>query len=261
MRRALRGSLASSVLATVRLLPSPEVKRLESAKATTGKASKGFTDEERAAMRERAQELKAAARRGPRAGKADGDSDVLAKIAEMQGPDRAMAKRRSTRSSKPARQRSRREPGTGCPRTPRTARSSASSKARRVQIQVSDVRPQRRGEARRRRHVADRLRAEGVDRRRREEDRRAREEGGELRSEPSDPRLGAGRGRSGVGRPEAAAARDRATRSPSFRFATWASRPRFGSGSARSRRRPASPFTATAGETALTSWSGFSAPP
>ena len=58
-------------------------------KRTTGKASKGFTDEERAAMRERVQELKAA----PRAGKADGESDVLAKIAEMPDGDRAMGKR------------------------------------------------------------------------------------------------------------------------------------------------------------------------
>jgi uncharacterized protein YdhG (YjbR/CyaY superfamily) len=65
----------------------------QSAKRTTGKASKGFTDEERAAMRERSQELKAAGRRGPRAGKADGESDVLAKIAEMPQPDRAMAER------------------------------------------------------------------------------------------------------------------------------------------------------------------------
>jgi uncharacterized protein YdhG (YjbR/CyaY superfamily) len=63
----------------------------QSARRTTGKASKGFTDEERAAMRERAQELKAAAR--PRAGKADGERDVLAKIAEMPKPDRAMAER------------------------------------------------------------------------------------------------------------------------------------------------------------------------
>ena len=63
----------------------------KSAQSTTGKASKGFTDEERAAMRERAQELKAAARRGAR--EADGESDVLAKIAEMPEPDRAMAKR------------------------------------------------------------------------------------------------------------------------------------------------------------------------
>ena len=64
-----------------------------SATTATGKASQGFTDEERAAMRERAQELKAAARRGPRAGKADGEHDVLAKIAEMPEPDRAMAER------------------------------------------------------------------------------------------------------------------------------------------------------------------------
>src|SRR6476659_116848 len=58
-----------------------------SAPTGTGKASAGFTPEERAAMRERAQELKAAAR------KADGESDVLAKIAEMPEPDRAMAER------------------------------------------------------------------------------------------------------------------------------------------------------------------------
>ena len=42
-------------------------------------------------MKERAQELKADARRGPRAGKADGESEVLEKIAEMSEPDRAMA--------------------------------------------------------------------------------------------------------------------------------------------------------------------------
>jgi uncharacterized protein YdhG (YjbR/CyaY superfamily) len=53
----------------------------------TGKKSKGFTAEERAAMKERAQELKAVAR------KADGEKDVLAKIAEMPEPDRSMATR------------------------------------------------------------------------------------------------------------------------------------------------------------------------
>ena len=58
--------------------------------ASTGKPSEGFTAEERAAMRERAQELKAAARRG--AAKADGESDLLAKIAEMPPADRAMAR-------------------------------------------------------------------------------------------------------------------------------------------------------------------------
>src|SRR5438128_10776828 len=65
----------------------------KSAKSTTaiGKTFKGFTDEERAAMKEHVQELKAAARSGPRADKADGESDVLAKIAAMPKPDRAMA--------------------------------------------------------------------------------------------------------------------------------------------------------------------------
>ena len=67
----------------------------KSAKSTTaiGKTFKGFTDEERVAMKERVQELKAAARRGPRADKADGESAVLAKIAEMPEPDRAIGKR------------------------------------------------------------------------------------------------------------------------------------------------------------------------
>jgi uncharacterized protein YdhG (YjbR/CyaY superfamily) len=67
----------------------------KSAKSTTAtnKKFKGFTDEERAAMKERAQELKAEGRRGPRADKEDGESAVLAKIAEMQGSDRAIAKR------------------------------------------------------------------------------------------------------------------------------------------------------------------------
>jgi uncharacterized protein YdhG (YjbR/CyaY superfamily) len=61
---------------------------------TGNKASKGFTDEEQAAMKERAQELKAEARRGPRADKAEaGESAVLAKIAEMPEPDRTMGER------------------------------------------------------------------------------------------------------------------------------------------------------------------------
>jgi uncharacterized protein YdhG (YjbR/CyaY superfamily) len=63
--------------------------RQKSAKSTTagGKTSNGFTAEERAAMKERAQELKAEAR------KADGESALLAKIAEMRGSDRVIAKR------------------------------------------------------------------------------------------------------------------------------------------------------------------------
>ncbi len=61
----------------------------KSAKRTTarGKASTGFTPEERAAMKERARELKAEANR------ADGEKALLAKIAEMPGPDRTMAER------------------------------------------------------------------------------------------------------------------------------------------------------------------------
>src|SRR5436190_24268721 len=56
----------------------------------TGNKPTGFTDEERAAARERVEEMKAEARRGSRA---DGESDVLAKIAALPQPDRAMAER------------------------------------------------------------------------------------------------------------------------------------------------------------------------
>jgi uncharacterized protein YdhG (YjbR/CyaY superfamily) len=67
----------------------------KSAKRTTGKnkSYEGFSDEERSAMKDRAQELKAAARRGARAGKADAESEVLAKIAEMQESDRTLGER------------------------------------------------------------------------------------------------------------------------------------------------------------------------
>jgi uncharacterized protein YdhG (YjbR/CyaY superfamily) len=65
----------------------------QKSKSTTAidKKSKGFTDEERAAMKERARELKAEARANK--DKAAGESAVLAKIAEMPEPDRAMAER------------------------------------------------------------------------------------------------------------------------------------------------------------------------
>jgi uncharacterized protein YdhG (YjbR/CyaY superfamily) len=74
---------------------SPKKDTRKPAKSTTaiGKKFKGFTDEERGAMKERLQELKAAARGSRRADKADGESAVLAKIAEMREPDRAMGKR------------------------------------------------------------------------------------------------------------------------------------------------------------------------
>jgi uncharacterized protein YdhG (YjbR/CyaY superfamily) len=57
----------------------------------SAKKSEGFTAEERAAMRERAKELKAEARQNKK--RAEGESDLLAKIAEMHEPDRAMAER------------------------------------------------------------------------------------------------------------------------------------------------------------------------
>jgi uncharacterized protein YdhG (YjbR/CyaY superfamily) len=65
------------------------------AKSTAAKVKtyEGFTEDERDAMKQRAQELKAAGRRGSRADKADGESEVLEKIAEMQEPDRAMCER------------------------------------------------------------------------------------------------------------------------------------------------------------------------
>ncbi len=68
---------------------SPQTSKQQSAKRTTAKrkASQGFTPEERAAMKERSKELKAAK------DKASGESEVLAKIAEMQDADRVMAER------------------------------------------------------------------------------------------------------------------------------------------------------------------------
>jgi uncharacterized protein YdhG (YjbR/CyaY superfamily) len=60
---------------------------------TTSATGKTFTEEERAAIKDRAQEVKAAARRGARADQAEGESDVLAKIAEFPKPDRALAER------------------------------------------------------------------------------------------------------------------------------------------------------------------------
>jgi uncharacterized protein YdhG (YjbR/CyaY superfamily) len=70
---------------------SPKKGTPKSAKTASavGKSSKGFTDEERAAMKERVQELKAEAR----GDKEDGEAAVLAKIARMREPDRAMGKR------------------------------------------------------------------------------------------------------------------------------------------------------------------------
>ena len=60
---------------------------------TTGGTTSQFSVEERAALKERAREVKAAGRRGARPGKANGEGDLLAKIAEMPEPDRALAER------------------------------------------------------------------------------------------------------------------------------------------------------------------------
>lgn len=67
----------------------------KSTKSSTavGKKYEGFTEEERAAMKERAEELKATTRRSSGSAKADGESEVLAKIAEMPESDRVMAER------------------------------------------------------------------------------------------------------------------------------------------------------------------------
>ena len=61
--------------------------------SATDETSEGFTAEERAAMKDRAKEVKAASRRGSRTNPADAESAVLAKIAEMPGPDRALGER------------------------------------------------------------------------------------------------------------------------------------------------------------------------
>jgi hypothetical protein len=122
-------------------------------------------------MRERARELKAEARRGPSADQADGERDVLAKIAEMPEPDRALARRLHAivEASAPAL-----SPKTwyGMPAYARDGKVVCFfQSAHQVQAQVRDARPQRPGEPRRRHHVADLLRADAVDRRRRGKDR------------------------------------------------------------------------------------------
>ena len=71
--------------------PAKPAKR--TAVTRTAKPPEGFTDDERAAMKERARELKGAARRSPRVARADGESEVLAKLAEMPEPDRVLGER------------------------------------------------------------------------------------------------------------------------------------------------------------------------
>jgi len=73
--------------------PKTDTQKTAKRATKTGKPASGFTEEERAALKERARELKAEARRGSQAKQADGEKDVLAKIAEMPNPDRTMAER------------------------------------------------------------------------------------------------------------------------------------------------------------------------
>jgi uncharacterized protein YdhG (YjbR/CyaY superfamily) len=75
------------------MTPKNSPRKPARATRTIERRSAGFTEDERAAMREHARELKSARSRGGRAGKADGEGEVLAKIAEMPEPDRAMAER------------------------------------------------------------------------------------------------------------------------------------------------------------------------
>lgn len=71
----------------------PDTKATSKRTSRAGKASNVWTDEERAAMQESARERKASSRRDPGEERAAGEQEVLAKIAEMAEPDRAMAER------------------------------------------------------------------------------------------------------------------------------------------------------------------------
>jgi uncharacterized protein YdhG (YjbR/CyaY superfamily) len=75
----------------ISMSPKKETQKSARSAAATDENSKGFTDEEKAAMKERAKELKAEARANKK--KEDGERDLLEKIAEMPEPDRAMAER------------------------------------------------------------------------------------------------------------------------------------------------------------------------
>jgi hypothetical protein len=148
----------------------------------TGNAVAGFMDEERAAMKTRVEELKAEARRGPRAKKADGEGDVIAKIAEMPESDRAIAERLHAMIKASAAARS---PKTwyGMPAYAKEGNIVCSFKvltSPRRDMQRSASAGQ--SESRRTNHVAGGVCVEGVDCRRRGKDRRTCEESSELRS-------------------------------------------------------------------------------
>lgn len=139
---------------------------------------KGFTEEERAAMKERAQELKAEGR--PRgAKKPDGESEVLAKIAQMQAPDRVMAKRLQAAIKAAAPDLAPRL-WYGMPAYSKDARSSVSSKRRRSSRQGTRPWASATWPTSTMVRCGQRIRAEEVRRGRRGEGLCAREKGGWL---------------------------------------------------------------------------------
>jgi uncharacterized protein YdhG (YjbR/CyaY superfamily) len=196
----------------------------KSAKNTTAKDKTydGFTDEERSAMKERAKELKTTVRRGSRASKADGESEVLGKIAEMQEPDRVLAERLYAviKASAPGI-----SPTTwyGMPAYAKDGKVVCFFQpAQKFKIEVRDAWLQRQREPRRRRHVAGLLRRDGADRHRRGKDRRAREESREL-SKPWGPSARAARAQPAGAGSGAADVAARQSRSSLSRWGTWTS--------------------------------------
>ena len=136
--------------------------------AATDKASEAFTAEERAAMQEHVREQKAAARRGPRDARAEGERDVLAKIAEMPEADRVLAERIHAIVTATAPDLS---PKTwyGMPAYARDGKVVCFFQSRgQVQGAVRDVRLQRGREPRRWLDVADGVRPDEADGRRRD---------------------------------------------------------------------------------------------
>ncbi len=132
-------------------------------------AGKSFTDDEKAAMRERARELKAETK--SRDARADGERDLLAKIAEMPPADRSMAERIHALITASAPDLA---PKTwyGMPAYARDGKVVCFFKAAaKFKLALRDVRLRGRGTPGRRHDVADLVRPEGADRRRRGTDR------------------------------------------------------------------------------------------
>src|SRR5215203_4663487 len=158
----------------------------KSTKSTTAinKKSKAFTDEERAAMKERAQEARPRAKGGSEPRPARGQGGRGERRAREDRRDGGTGSRHG-RAAPCHHQGKRASPlAENLVRDARVCQGRQGRlllpKRAEVQHEVRDVQLQRRGEPRRRRHVADLLRAEGVDCHRRGEDQRAREESGEL---------------------------------------------------------------------------------